>query len=43
MKGVIFNLLEEVVVTAHGDRAWDDLLTIAALCDELGVTRAAGL
>jgi len=24
-------------------RAWDDLLTIAALCDELGVTRAAGL
>ena len=31
MKGVIFNLLEEVVVTAHGDRAWDDLLDAAGL------------
>ena len=31
MKGVIFNLLEEVVVTAHGDRAWDDLLDSAGL------------
>ena len=31
MKGVIFNLLEEVVVSAHGDQAWDDLLDAAGL------------
>lgn len=31
MKGVIFNLLEEVVVTAHGDRTWDDLLDVAGV------------
>lgn len=31
MKGVIFNLLEEVVVSAHGDRAWDDLLDAAGV------------
>jgi hypothetical protein len=31
VKGVIFNLLEEVVVTAHGDRVWDDLLDAAGL------------
>ena len=31
MKGVIFNLLEEVVVAAHGDRVWDDLLDAAGL------------
>jgi len=31
MKGVIFNLLQEVVVAAHGERAWDDLLDWAGL------------
>jgi len=31
VKGVIFNLLEEVVVAAHGDRVWDDLLDAAGL------------
>ncbi len=31
MKGVIFNLLEEVVVTTHGSEAWENLL------DEAGV------
>ena len=31
MKGVIFNLLEEVVSTAQGERAWDDLLDAAGL------------
>ena len=32
MKGIIFNLLEEVVVDAHGERVWDTLL------DEAGVS-----
>ena len=26
MKGIIFNLLEEVVIDTHGEAAWDDLL-----------------
>ena len=26
MKGIIFNLFEEVVVSEHGDDAWEDLL-----------------
>lgn len=29
MKGVVFNLLEEVVCEHHGDAAWDDLLDAA--------------
>lgn len=32
MKGIIFNVLEEVVVAAHGDATWDALLDAAA-CD----------
>lgn len=31
MKGIIFNLLEEVVVAQHGDAAWDALLDTADL------------
>lgn len=31
MKGIVFNLLEEVVSTAHGDAAWDALLDAAGL------------
>ena len=31
MKGIIFNLLEQVVTDAHGDDAWDDLLERAGL------------
>lgn len=31
MKGVIFNLLEDVVVSAFGDRSWDGLLDDARL------------
>lgn len=31
MKGIIFNLLEDVVVAAHGDDAWDGLLERAHL------------
>lgn len=31
MKGIVFNLLEEVVSTAHGDAAWDLLLDKADL------------
>lgn len=31
MKGVIFNLLEDVVSGAYGDRTWDDLLEKANL------------
>ena len=31
MKGVIFNLLEDVVTNAHGDAAWDALLESAGL------------
>ena len=26
MKGIIFNLLEEVVTQEHGEEAWEDLL-----------------
>ena len=26
MKGVVFNLLQEVVTAAHGPDVWDDLL-----------------
>jgi hypothetical protein len=31
VKGVVFNLLEEVVRTEHGEDAWDDLLDAAGL------------
>lgn len=31
MKGVVFNLLQDVVVDAHGADAWDDLLDAAGL------------
>ena len=31
MKGVIFNLLEEVVVDARGERVWDELLDAAGV------------
>lgn len=31
MKGIIFNLLEQVVTNAHGEDAWDDLLAGAGL------------
>lgn len=31
MKGIIFNLLEDVVVAAHGDALWDELLDQANL------------
>lgn len=31
MKGIVFNLLEEVVSTAYGDAAWDQLLDDAGL------------
>ena len=31
MKGIIFNLLEDVVVKTHGDAAWDQLLEQADL------------
>lgn len=31
MKGVVFNLLEEVVVRRHGSDVWDDLLDAAGL------------
>ena len=31
MKGVIFQIVEEVVTAAHGESAWDDLLTRAGL------------
>lgn len=31
MKGVVFNLLEEVVCEHHGDAAWDDLLDAAGV------------
>lgn len=31
MKGIIFNLLEDVVVEAHGERTWDGLLDAAGL------------
>lgn len=31
MKGIIFNLVEEVVTDRYGEDAWDDLLTAAGL------------
>lgn len=31
MKGIIFNLLEEVVTDAHGEAAWDAILEAAGL------------
>lgn len=31
MKGVVFNLLEEVVIAEHGEDAWDDLLDAAGM------------
>jgi hypothetical protein len=31
MKGIVFNLLEQVVVDAHGEDAWEDLLDDASL------------
>lgn len=31
MKGIIFNLLEQVVVARHGEAAWDDLLDATGL------------
>ncbi|MGY4711840.1 heme NO-binding domain-containing protein [Mycolicibacterium sp. CBM1] len=31
MKGIIFNLLEDVVIAGHGDQAWEDLLDRAGL------------
>ncbi|MBN3851729.1 heme NO-binding protein, partial [Paraburkholderia sp. Ac-20342] len=29
MKGIVFNLLEELVRREHGEDAWDDLLDAA--------------
>ncbi len=34
MKGIVFNLLEQVVVAEHGEDVWDDLI------DEVGVSGA---
>jgi hypothetical protein len=31
VKGIIFNLLEEVVVSHHGEDTWDQLLTATSL------------
>jgi hypothetical protein len=31
MKGIVFNLLEEVVVRQHGEASWDDLLDATGL------------
>jgi predicted hydrocarbon binding protein len=31
MKGIIFNLLQEVVISNHGEDAWDQLLAASAL------------
>ena len=31
MKGIIFNLLEDVVVDAYGERRWDEVLDLAGL------------
>lgn len=39
MKGIIFNLLEEVVTEHHGDAVWDDLLQAA---DSDGVFTSLG-
>jgi hypothetical protein len=30
MKGIIFNLLEDVVISNHGEDTWDQLLTATA-------------
>ena len=39
MKGIVFNLLEQVVTDAHGERAWDDVLEAAG---SKGVYTAVG-
>ena len=31
MKGIVFNLLEEVVIAQHGEAAWDNLLEATGL------------
>jgi hypothetical protein len=31
LKGIVFNLLEEAIVTAHGEDAWDDALDAAGV------------
>lgn len=31
MKGIVFDLLEEIVVAEHGDRTWDELLQRAGV------------
>ena len=31
MKGIIFNLLEDVVINDHGQDTWDELLNATAL------------
>ena len=31
MKGIIFNLAEEVIATAHGEQAWDEILDASGL------------
>ncbi|HYF34088.1 MAG TPA: heme NO-binding domain-containing protein, partial [Prosthecobacter sp.] len=31
MKGIIFNLLEDVVTAAHGEAVWDDLLRVSGV------------
>jgi Haem-NO-binding len=31
MKGIVFNLLEEIVVREHGDETWEDLLDAAGV------------
>jgi len=31
MKGVVFNLLEDAVICAHGMAAWDSMLELARL------------
>jgi hypothetical protein len=31
MKGIVFNLLQEVIVREHGENTWDDLLDAAGL------------
>src|ERR1700679_523639 len=31
MKGIVFNLLEEVIIRRHGDAAWDSLLDATGL------------
>jgi Haem-NO-binding len=39
VKGIVFNILEEVVTREHGERTWDSLLAEAGLeeaCTSLG-------